>query len=335
MKLVSIICPVYNSEIYLPKLIESVKMQTYSYFECLFVDDASTDKSITVIKNNYDNRFILMENEINMGAQKCRELGFNRCRGEFVVFIDSDDYLHPDYLKKMFEKITKDDADIVMCQYAVIDTNNKILRVNKKVTPLNKNKFPLTASTYPQVLLSKPAFWNKLYRFSFLKNNIIFPKVSLAQDLSTIPILFAKGKIAYVDEVLYFYRIHKYSISNTYDKRIRKFPLSFKSILHLKKQFYNELEFMAIGHFFYQISKVLFIKDKSLRITIYQELLAELKHEFPQYLQNVYYKKRFDYRLYVYILKKKILFSNNVLNKIITFVLNLNIINHLIRKSDK
>jgi len=335
MKKVSIICAVYNSDAYLHQLIDSIINQSYLNFECLFINDASTDKSVDIIQSIDDKRFTLIHNKTNLGAQQSRKIGFQSALGAYVVFIDSDDFLNHHYLKKLVHQLETDQSDIVMCNYEVINNQNKVLRRNLHVTPIPKKHFPLQAYNHRAVIMSKPAFWNKLFRHSFLVDRIIFPDVSLAQDLSIMPLLLSSGNISYVDEVLYHYRINEASISNTYDKRLLNIQQSFYSLRELKKDFYPELVFIAIGHYYYQMSKALFINDKHLRISVYRELRRNLKSEFPNYQKNEYLRKRIDYRIFIFILNKNIIFENNFIHALVSRLLKIKFVNQLIRKSDK
>lgn len=335
MKTISMICPVYNSEVYLRQLIKSIINQSYSDFECIFVDDGSTDKSCEIIKLINDKRFILIQNETNQGAQVSRQRGFERCLGDYVVFIDSDDYLAVNYLNNLVLKLEQDQSDIVMCNYEVVNQKNKTLRKNNDVTPISKDQFPLHASTHKEVIMSKPAFWNKMFTHPFLLQHLSFPNVSVAQDLAIIPLLLAKAKISYVDDVLYYYRIIDQSISNSYDRRLLDIHKSFLCLNPLKQDYYSELEFMAIGHYFYQMSKALYIKDKHLRLLVYRELMRNLKCEFHAYRKNPYLKKRLDYRIYLFILSQKIIFNNLIIHSIVSVISKMKWINKWIRKSDK
>lgn len=336
MEIVSIICPVYNSEKYLPFLIESILKQSYPFFECQFIDDCSIDNSLNLITNLTDNRFNVISNKTNQGAQKCREIGYKNCKGEYIVFIDSDDYLEKDYLVALLNQLKTDESDLVMCNYKVVDENNQFIRFNKSVTPIKEAIFPLYASNNPVVIISKPAFWNKMFRLSFLKSHLFFPDVLVGQDLSIMPVLFSKAKISYVDKVLYNYRILSNSISNSYDERLLHITKIINVLNNnLAKSFFDELEFIAIGHYFYQISKTIYINDKKLRLNIYQKLINSFFYNFPNYKKNKYFKKRFFYKLYITILKWKLLYSNEIIRSIFIFLLSKKIIVNFIRKSDK
>ncbi len=336
METISIICPVYNSVKYLPLLITSIVNQSYPNFECLFIDDNSMDNSRKIITNLRDDRFILICNKTNQGAQKCRKIGYEKCMGEYIVFIDSDDYLENDYLEVLLKQLKTDKSDLVMCNYKVVNEFNQFIRFNKSVTSLKKTNFPLYAVDNPEVIISKPAFWNKMFSSSFLKSHIFFPDVSVGQDLSVMPVLFSKAKISYVENILYNYRILNNSISNSYDERLLHIIYILNVLSDkLTKLFFPELEFIAIGHYFYQISKTIYIDDKKLRLNIYKNLLTAFIKDFPEYKKNKYLNKRFFYRLYIKTLKWKLVFSNELIRSILIFLLNKKIIINFIRRADK
>ncbi|ERJ11053.1 glycosyltransferase family 2 protein [Haloplasma contractile] len=337
MEKISVICPVYNSEDFIGDLIRSLQRQTYSNFECIFVDDCSNDKSCELLMNIKESRFNVYQNEVNLGAQKSRKKGYLKATGEFVTFIDSDDHLDPHFLEKMIFKIKNDHSDVVMCNYKVIDTHNKVIRENKAVTPVNHSCFPVNPEQEPQVILSKPAFWNKLYRNAFLIKYIDFPDVKLAQDLAVIPYVLSKAnKISYVDDSLYCYRIKQDSISNTYDEQLLEINKSLEQLTHrLESHYQDELEFMTIGHSFFQMSKTIFIKEKAKRIEIYQQLRDYIEETYPNYKKNKHFKKRLDYKVFTFILRQTFLIKSTLLNYIIKFIVKNRLINKLIRKSDK
>lgn len=116
--MISIIIPVYNSEAYIHQCLESIINQTFKNFEVILVDDGSTDGSLDILKyysNKYENICYLTQN--NKGAGAARNLAFNNCKGEYIVYVDSDDYLEATYLEEMLSKIEKTNSDIVICGY--------------------------------------------------------------------------------------------------------------------------------------------------------------------------------------------------------------------------
>lgn len=116
--LISIIVPVYNIEKYLRKCIDSLINQTYHHIEIILIDDGSTDHS-GVICDEYrqkDDRIKIIHQK-NLGVSKTRINGFNNSHGDFIVFVDSDDYAEPQYIQKLYECYESTKADLVICQY--------------------------------------------------------------------------------------------------------------------------------------------------------------------------------------------------------------------------
>lgn len=337
MEKISIICPVYNAVKYLPSLINSINGQTYNSFECILIYDVSNDGSLSFLKTIKDPRFRVIVNNQNKGAQECRKIGFNAASGEYTCFIDSDDKLDREYLMKLYTKIKKDNSDIVMCHYGIVDQNDKVIRVNENITPIDKEKFPLTSRYNKEVILSKPAFWNKMFKSSFLKENLHFPKVRLGQDLVIMPILFSKANlISYVDECLYYYRLHQSSMSNQIDLRILDIKKVFSYLdANLDSKYDEELEYLALSHYYFQISKVLMFNNYSDRGKYSIELKQSLNDKFPNYMNNKYLQERKSVMFFIKILDSKIMYKNKVLNKGISLALKNKYIFKVIRKFDR
>ena len=116
---ISLIVPVYNSEKTIRKCVESVLNQTYKNFEVIFVNDGGTDKTIEIL-NEYkvnDDRIIIVEKEYNSGVSSTRNFGLKYAKGDFIQFLDSDDYLEPNMFERMVEEQSKHNADLVVCNY--------------------------------------------------------------------------------------------------------------------------------------------------------------------------------------------------------------------------
>jgi glycosyltransferase involved in cell wall biosynthesis len=129
---ISIIIPVYGVENYVAKCIESIKAQTFTNFEAILVNDGTKDNSVVVAEEaiSGDERFVIYHKE-NGGQGSARNLGLDKARGDYIAFIDSDDWVEPDYLKALYEKIISEDADICTCDVLYVDSNGKIVREYK------------------------------------------------------------------------------------------------------------------------------------------------------------------------------------------------------------
>lgn len=125
--MISIIVPIYNVEKYLPKCIESIINQTYTDLEILLIDDGSTDNSGLICDKyaSIDNRIRVIHKK-NGGLSDARNVGLDICKGKYISFIDSDDYIELTMYEKMIKIMINQKVDIVSCNYNHIYNNNKI-----------------------------------------------------------------------------------------------------------------------------------------------------------------------------------------------------------------
>ena len=119
MKKVSIIVPIYNAEEYLPKCIDSLINQTYQNIEIILLNDGSTDNTQNIIASYKDKRIIAI-NKKNTGIADTRNEGIKKSTGEYIMFVDSDDYLELNSIELLIKKLEKDKSDIVMFNYQLI-----------------------------------------------------------------------------------------------------------------------------------------------------------------------------------------------------------------------
>lgn len=210
--LVSCIIPVYNTAEYLHDFLDSLFKQSFQNFEIICVDDASTDTSVSIVSEYQKKKdIILLRNQTRLGAAKSRNRGLNIARGEYVIFLDSDDILHPEMMSRMYECCKKNDADIAMCYLEYFRNEERISLENTE-----KNRFIIP--DYPvikepgsfehifQVILNAP--YDKMIRRELLiQNNIQFQNLPRSNDIfySYSAVLCTK-KIVFVDQVLYFIR---------------------------------------------------------------------------------------------------------------------------------
>lgn len=127
-QLISIIVPVYNSEKYLKSCLDSIKNQTYKYTEVIIIDDGSSDLSPQICDDyaKENNNFTVYHKK-NEGVSKARNDGINRAKGNYIIFIDSDDTISQDYIETLFKNILEYDADISMCNIIRVDENGEYI----------------------------------------------------------------------------------------------------------------------------------------------------------------------------------------------------------------
>lgn len=205
--LISIVVPVYNVEKYLHRCIESIIAQTYKNFEIILVNDGSTDNSSKICNeyiNLYKNIFLLNLNNTNPGASDARNAGIEFSKGEYITFIDSDDYVHPQLLEILIHTLKIENVLMSICSYEkVFEYKNSILIDFNK-----RNLINITDNDAMDLIISNQtnsAVWAKLYHIS-LFNEIRFPTGKHNEDMFTIPLLFkCAEKIATNSYPLYFY----------------------------------------------------------------------------------------------------------------------------------
>ena len=169
-KKVSVIIPVYNVENYLHKCVTSIINQDYSNLEIILVNDGSTDNSLNICNElkNSDKRIVVIDKK-NAGVSSARNVGIDKSTGDFITFIDADDWLEPDFVSYMLKLIDSNSAEFALSKNCFI--NDDVNQIDDNITILNK-----VEST--SLLLSprvEVGCWNKIYNRKFLlKNNIRF-----------------------------------------------------------------------------------------------------------------------------------------------------------------
>lgn len=217
--IISVIVPVYNVEKFIKKSIESLINQTFKEFEVLIVDDGSEDKSIEIAKKiaSNDNRFIFLTKE-NGGLSDARNYGIERAKGEYLSFLDSDDYFDSQYLEKMYNKIKKENADICVCDIELVKENGDFIRIQKNAyshTISGEEAFLDDIQTISIISMAQ----NKLYKKE-LFDTVEYPKGLYYEDRATTYKLFLNSKkVTFVNETLFFYVQRDGSIMNSLNQK--------------------------------------------------------------------------------------------------------------------
>lgn len=216
---VSIITPVFNRSDLTLETLQSIQNQSYSNFECILIDDGSTDNSITVITDfiKQDERFQLhlRPEEKLKGANSCRNYGFEISKGEFICWFDSDDIMHPDFISNKMGVFA--DADVVISKHCLFkDTIQNIVGYENR-TKASDNLF----EDYVTLKIS----WytpDPLWRKSFLTGKQLFrEELKKGQDRDLyIRLLMGNPKILFIDQYLTYYRQHENTISNTFSVEV-------------------------------------------------------------------------------------------------------------------
>ena len=235
MKKFSIIVPIYNTEKYLEKCLDSIVNQTYKDFEIILVNDGSTDNSKEIIKKyikKYD--FIKLINEKNQGLSAARNNGIKEVKTPFFLLVDSDDYIEKDLLTKLNEAISSN-PDLVRFQIKDIDQTKK----EYKETSFENLPGNLAFNKIVKYHYVENA-WAYLYKTSYFKENkYAFPINKNHEDFGLIPLVIYKAKsVTSINYIGYNYVKREGSIinSNDYNKTLKKVDDFYSNYLNLRKE---------------------------------------------------------------------------------------------------
>lgn len=220
--IISVVVPVYNGEIDIAKCIESLLKQDISKanYRIIIIDDGSTDSTANVIKNYINrngNERIVYKYQDNSGLSRARNAGIDLLDSDYICFVDSDDYVEPDYLSRLYSLIINTGSDISMCGI------NRCFSKTGKGKRFDSGFDSDFVSEDIDMVLKHSSFaaWNKLFKRD-LWEGLRFPVGMTYEDFATIPIIMNRAhKIAYTNKVLYHYYINQNSIIMN-SVRIRK-----------------------------------------------------------------------------------------------------------------
>ena len=207
---ISILVPVYNVERYLNQCLDSILQQTFRDFEVICINDGSTDHSLEIIKSFIakDKRFKLID-KINTGYGHSMNQGLSQCQGEYISIIESDDYIQPDMLKRLYTVATRNNLDVARCNYYIFSKFSKKLN-NDYIKDILANKV-LKPLDHIKIFYQPPSIWVNLYKKDFIdKNKIRFLETAGAsyQDTSFVFKVYALCKrFMFINEALLYYRI--------------------------------------------------------------------------------------------------------------------------------
>lgn len=211
---ISVVVPVYNCEKTLSKCLSSVLNQSFKDFELIVINDGSPDNSDSICQEfaQKDKRIKYIRRE-NGGLASVRNLGLSQARGEYLCFVDSDDYIDENALLYMYNIALKENCDIVLCGYFVENAN-----VTQKVFSAITENSPQRLIELKSKNLIDPA-WNKLYKMSFIKGtDVSFPEGELYEDTYfNLKLLPFNPKIFVSQDCFYHYVLNMGSITRRYN----------------------------------------------------------------------------------------------------------------------
>ncbi len=310
--LISIIIPVYNGEKYLSKCIDSILSQTYQNLEIILVDDGSIDSSPKICDeySKKDNRIKVIHKK-NGGVSSARNIGIAESTGDYIGFVDSDDYIELNMYENLFKALKDNNTEISMCGYNELENN----KITKSIIP-NQNTISgeeLLKDIFEE--LFRPVVWNKLFKrclFFNGSNQICFPEnVTFGEDaLMIVSILNATDNISIVHKALYNYNIFNNSLSHnlTDEKKLSiiYYRDTLKDICSVKfPNLSNQLDEACFNITILILTELHFsnLKDKNDYIN---SLKKDIKKYHPQKFKCKLKRFLFLYMQNVFLLYKRI-----------------------------
>ncbi len=211
-ELISLIVPFYNVEQYIERCIKSLLTQSYSNIEVLLIDDCSPDNSVEIAKEyaKKDKRIKILQYKNNRGLGGARNYGIEKAKGEYILFVDSDDYIDSNSVQILFDKAKKNDLCVLEASY-IKESKNK-----SEILPRKSTYFDTVFSGkeyWDLIPIAPVVAWNKLYKLSFLKENNIVFKLRKFEDVAFTSEVFMKAKkVMNISLPFYHYIVRENSI---------------------------------------------------------------------------------------------------------------------------
>lgn len=300
-KKLSLIIPCYNVEEYLPKCLDSIVNQTLDGVEAICINDGSPDDCLKILKDyqkKYGDKIVIIDKK-NEGVWRGREDGIKKARGEFIGFVDSDDYIMPDFAEKLYNAAIKNDADIAVCGFDRIDLDTGKLYSREMCKPRHKN---IIIEENPGLLLElNGAPWNKICKAELLKN---MPKLKnippVLDDMMFLQLVYLNAKkITFIPDSLNRYMVRKDSIINTIEPElIPKVYASMKEVrdLYAKSRDQNYLDYVDANAFLHVGVSLMYRLSANKNVN-FKKLLKEniefLNQNFPNWHNNQYIKLKY------------------------------------------
>lgn len=316
MPKVSVIVPFYNVEKYIEKCLNSLVNQTLDEIEIILVNDGSKDNSYKIAKKfqeQYPNKVKYYEKS-NGGLGDARNFGINYATGEYIAFLDSDDYIELTMYEEMYNQAKKENADMVECDFWWEYPKYQKMDVGQEYT--NKNEM---------LIKSRVVAWNKLIKTEIYQNH---PEARFSVGLryedveGFYKILPYIDKVAYVRKPFIHYIQRQGSISNTQNKRNEEIFTVLQNVINYYKdnkiynQFEEELEYIYTRYLLCSsFLRIVKIKDKKIKKELLNKTWENLNIKFPNWkknkilnkakgLKNLYIKSvnKFTFKIYSFIL---------------------------------
>lgn len=287
MKKVSIIVPVYNGKKGIKRCIDSILNQSYQNFEIIILDDGSKDGSseyIHLLYGELEDTILKVVTKENEGVAKTRNKGIQMAQGEYVSFVDQDDYLLPTYYEEYMKKVEETNAEIVVGGYQRISDDGKVSRVEK-----------LDDSEWAKMVVAAP--WAHVYKTDFIRTNRIeFLSTGLGEDIYFNMLAYSYAEhVVTIPSISYMWVDNPISVSNSKQNVVseKRSPLLLLNELkvHLPKE--NKLGKEFEEYFFVRYVAWYFLftfrgSERVLFVQMYKNVMAWLYKTYPEFRKNPY-----------------------------------------------
>lgn len=296
---VSIIVPVYNAEPYLRQCIDSlIEQETVYQYEIIAIDDGSTDQSFTILKQYQDQITILTKE--NSGPSDARNMGCQVATGSYFMFVDSDDYVSPDFVNTMVEAAKKEQAEVVICDF---------FSVTDKVVPVSKGDYQVyEQGNINEVLRMEFHSCNKLIKRELVLAHP-YPSGMFFEDVVSIALALLDAKrIVKLPIALYYYRKVTNSTTNclapsNYDILKATDMIAPAFLAH---HYEDEIEYLYVNQVLVDLCIKIIRSGKPGAVSEVREIRKRVLSQYPHCFQNKYLKKeRLMKRLYLWCLQHK------------------------------
>ncbi len=306
-KKVSVIIPCFNATKWLPKCFLSLVQQTIGIenIELIFVDDASTDNGETwnmlqEFECAYPESILILKLEENMRQGGARNIALQYATGEYIAFVDSDDFVTSDFLQVVYKAALEYNADFVQFEYCYYTENLGAVSSNRTISPEVIN---ITSSIERKQLLVSEKItygcWNKLYRRSLIElANVSYAEHTIYEEpLFVYPLLFYANKIIILDNVLYFYRQnntgtmrHDMEQENTLKmhENVQLAVWNFMKRSPFFREYYEEIKLYFLHTYLYETIYFGKLRNFKISLSFFKQLEATVLKEVSDYNISIY-----------------------------------------------
>ena len=296
---VSVIVPIYNVEEYIRKCLDSLVNQTLKEIQIILVNDGSKDKSGEIAKEYakmYRNKIMYLEKE-NGGLSDARNYGIPYAKGEYIAFIDSDDYIEENAYEEMYNKVKKENSDYIECDFIwEYQSRNKI---DRRLEYWNLKEM------FKNV---RVVAWNKLIkREIIIKNNLCFPKGLRYEDVEfTYKLIPYLTKVSYIDKPFVHYVQRDNSIINNQNAKNAEIFTILDNVIkyyeekNIYEEYKDEIEYTYARYVLCRsFTRMCKIKDKEVRKKLLEEVWNNLNTKFPKWKENRFLGEKSTKNLYM------------------------------------